>query len=244
MKCEVCKLMLLIPFLLMLENCTPDYEMTSKISLPSIFSDNMVLQAGKPIMVWGKIDPYTKVTVRVGDNYENAVSDTSGRFSVELDEMDYGGPYTFSVIGKDTVELKNVMVGEVWLCSGQSNMQWQVSQSNNAAEEIENANYDNIRLFSVPRTVADTPQDDCIGEWSECSPQSVGSFSAVGYFFGRELFKNLDVPIGLIHSSWGGTPVESWMKYATLESDSDFIPILDRFNENLKEYPQKLAEYN
>jgi sialate O-acetylesterase len=123
-------------------------------------------------------------------------------------------------------------------------MEWQVSQSNNPEEEINNAVFENIRLFTVPRTVADTPQSDCVGEWTVCSPATVRNFSAVGYFFGREIHKNLKVPVGLIHSSWGGTPIESWMEQTTLRNDADFVPILDRYKRSLEEYPERLKEYN
>jgi sialate O-acetylesterase len=244
MKGLVYWVILVILIILLFDGCGKAYEPTEKIQLPTLFSDNMVLQAGKDIKIWGKIDPLKEVSAWIEGNEESAVSDSSGNFELLLSEMEYGGPYTLYVAGSDTVEINNVMIGEVWVCSGQSNMQWSVSQSNDAKSEIAAADFKNIRLFTVPRKVSDKPEEDCEGAWTECNPNTVGSFSAVGYYFGRELHRNLDVPIGLIHSSWGGTPIEAWMKYATLENDPDFAPILDRHKINMKEYPEKLKEYN
>ena len=139
--------------------------------------------------------------------------------------------------------LKNILVGEVWLCSGQSNMEMAINVSANAAREIASANYPNIRLFSVARKTAAKPQSDCAGNWVSCSPQTVPGFSAVAYFFGRKLHKQLDVPIGLIHSSWGATPAEAWMSRETLVSYPEFEPILRRYAEGLANYPWAKKEY-
>lgn len=244
MKDLLYRIILATIFILVLSACGKSYQPTEKIQLPSVFSENMVLQAGKKIKIWGNIDPLSEVKIWIEGNNESAVSDSNGKFSLVLDVMEYGGPHSLYAAGKDTMEIKNVMVGEVWLCSGQSNMQWTVSQSNNAESEIEAADFKDIRLFTVPRVVSDKPEEDCNSSWTECDPKTVGSFSAVAYYFGRELFNNLNVPIGLIHSSWGGTPIESWMKYQTLENDSDFVPIIQRHRKNLEEYPEKLKEYN
>lgn len=242
---KVLELLVFVLFSLSLAiSCTSNKEPASVIKLPSIFSDNMVLQANKKIQIWGEATPNSSIEVWIDNNGNWAESDDSGYFQLELDEMKYGGPYDLFVSGKDTIVYLNVMLGEVWLCSGQSNMQWTVNRSNNAQDEIAEANYDNIRLFTVPRTVSDKVQEDCDGEWSICNSENIGSFSAVGYFFGREVHKNLNVAIGLIHSSWGGTPIESWMKYKTLESDEDFTPIIERHVENLELYPEKMKTYN
>jgi len=237
-------LSLLVLIILLITGCGQKAPQTKNINLPNIFSDNMVLQAKKPISIFGIIDPLTRVNMWIGDNSNFAVSDSSGYFEVTIDSMNYGGPHRLSLAGEDTICFNNVMIGEVWFCSGQSNMEWQVSQVNNSAEEIQAADYANIRLFSVPKKVSKEPLDDCESEWTTCNPKNIRTFSAVGYFFGRELYEKMNIPIGLIHSSWGGTPIEAWMKYNTLEGDSDFVPIVNRYKKNVIDYPEKLKEYN
>ncbi|MBI9070267.1 MAG: glycosyl hydrolase family 2 [Melioribacteraceae bacterium] len=223
--------------------CQPKMNPAEKIFIPAVFSNNMVLQANKNITVWGKADSNSDITVWIEDNSETAHSDSVGNWKLELDKMNYGGPYKLFVAGKDTTVFNNVMIGEVWLCSGQSNMEWNVRKSDNGEEEVANANYYKIRLFTVPKIVSENPEFDCNGAWVECTSETVPNFSAVGYFFGRELQQELDVAIGLIHSSWGGTPVESWMEKGTLNSDEDFKPILDRQKENSENYPEKFKQY-
>ena len=140
--------------------------------------------------------------------------------------------------------MKNVLVGEVWICSGQSNMQMSVGGVRGAKEEIAAANYPKIRLISVPTRGSAAPQDDFKGHWVECSPQTVGGFSAAGYFFGRELYKNLDVPIGLIHCSYGGSSCETWVKRSVLEAEPSFKPMLDRYDRELASYSEAAAKAN
>jgi sialate O-acetylesterase len=223
----------------------------SEVQLPSLFGDNMVLQQGVKARVWGKADPGEKVTVGLDRKKATATADEKGNWAVKLGPLKSGGPFVLTITGKNTIALKNVLVGEVWVCSGQSNMQWAVNQSADAEREIAEANYPKIRLFSVPRTVADIPQDSVVGAWAECSPQTVPGFSAVGYFFGREIHKALKgVPVGLIHSSWGGTPAEAWTSLPTLEAEPDFKPLLDWWNEELaksdaqmKDYEKKMSDW-
>ena len=193
------------------------------VKLPKIFSSNMVLQQGMEIPVWGRANPQERVAVTFNGKTVRTRANNEGKWMVKLPEQEYGGPHDLIIKGKNTIELKNVMIGEVWICSGQSNMQWRVDQSNNAEAEIAAAKYPNIRLFTVPRSVAQFPQNDISdGEWEECSPETVPGFSAVGYFFGRNLHRELDVPIGLIHSSWGGTVAETWISPNTIRNDPDF----------------------
>lgn len=193
------------------------------VKMPQIFSSNMVLQQGMEIPVWGWADNGERVTVSLNGNIVRTKTNKEGEWHVTLPPQEYGGPFTLTVEGKNTVELQNVMIGEVWICSGQSNMQFHVEQGNNAAEEIATANYPDIRLFTVPRAIAQFPQNDMNdGSWEECSPKTVAQFSAVGYFFGRELHNELNVPVGLIHSSWGGTVAETWISPRTISNDPDF----------------------
>ena len=152
-----------------------------------------------------------------------------GKWIAKLPAMEYGGPYTLSLKGKNTVELTNVMIGEVWVCSGQSNMEFKVIQAKNSSDEIAEANYPNIRLFTVEKKISKTPLADLEkGEWTVCSPQTVPNFSAVGYFFGRKLNQDLNVAIGLINDSWGGTTAETWTSSETIKDDPDFKA---KFNE-------------
>jgi sialate O-acetylesterase len=199
------------------------FSAIANVKLPKIFSSNMILQQGIEIPVWGWADKGERVVVIFNGQTVRTRTNNEGKWQVKLPEQDYGGPHNFIIKGKNTIEMENVMVGEVWICSGQSNMQWRVDQSNNAEEEIAAANYPKIRLFTVPRSVAQFPQDDIAeGEWMECSPETVAGFSAVGYFFGRDLHRELNVPVGLIHTSWGGTVAETWISPGTISNDPDF----------------------
>ena len=200
------------------------------VRLPSIFTDNMVLQRDMPVPVWGWADPGEKVTVRVLDQTQTAEPGAGGKWMVKLSALKTGGPLTVTVSGKNTITLQNVLVGEVWLCSGQSNMQMTVSGCNRAEEEIAAANYPQIRLVSVPTVGTQEPQNNFKGRWAQCSPKSVGGFSAVGYFFGRELYRNLNVPIGLIHCSWGGSSCEAWVKRSRLQADPQYRELLAKWD--------------
>lgn len=200
----------------------------AEVKLPKIFGDHMLVQQKQAIKVWGWASPGEKVTVSLAGREATATADGQGKWLVKLDPIDAGGPFEMTVKGTNTVTLKDVLAGEVWFGSGQSNMQWSVAASANAREEIAAANYPQIRLFSVGRRVADTPQDDCEGSWSACTPETIPGFSAVLYYFGRHLHKELGVPVGLINTSWGGTIAEAWVSRAGLEGEEDFRPILDR----------------
>jgi sialate O-acetylesterase len=202
----------------------PAAEPATNIQLASIFSDNMVLQQKENCPVWGTADPAGKVTVQLNNQKKETIVGVNGDWIVELSPIKTGGPFELVILGKDTLTFKNVMVGEVWICSGQSNMQWTVKNSDNPEQEIENANYPNIRLFTVGRNVSPDPLDKIFTDgWQECNPTTIPDFSAVGYFFGRDLYKSLNVPIGLIHTSWGGTPAESWTSQSTLKTLLDYL---------------------
>jgi sialate O-acetylesterase len=215
------------------------------IRLPAVIGDNMVLQAGDRVRLWGWADPNEEIEVSISwrDFKWSVQADEAGKWQFALKAPAIGGPYAITLKGKNTVAIKNILAGQVWVCSGQSNMQMSVRQSAQAEQEIAAAKYPKIRLFSVDRKVAETPQDDCKGKWVECSPETVGDFSAVGYFFGRELHKELDQPIGLIHTSWGGTPAEAWTNMPVLEENPNFAPILTRYKQAMAEYPQALVKY-
>lgn len=201
----------------------------AEVKLPKILSDHMVLQQQMELPIWGWAAPGEEVAVTLAGKKAAAKADQQGRWMVKIAAPQAGGPYEMVVAGaKNTVTVKDILVGEVWVASGQSNMQWSVGASANPQAEIAAANYPKIRLFGVSRTVSDKPQDDCVGSWSECNPTSAAGFSAVAYFFGRYLHKELNVPVGLIDSSWGGTICETWASREGLAGEKDFEPILER----------------
>lgn len=208
------------------------------VSLPAILSDNMVLQQGKAIPIWGKADAGEKVTVTWNGKSETADAGPDGKWIVKIKTKKGQGPADLTVAGKNILTVHNVLVGEVWVCSGQSNMQMSVKSSNNSDAEIAAAKDPMLRLFTVPDKVADQPKDDVKGSWTECTPETVPNFSAVAYFFGRELRKTLSVPVGLIHTSWGGTPAESWTSDAALKSEPELQPILENWSKKVADYPE------
>lgn len=214
------------------------------LGLPAVFSDNMVLQRKKPITVWGWASPGEKVVVRLANTSASAITDSTGEWVTQLKPLQAGGPHELKVKGETETELfTNVMIGEVWVCSGQSNMTMALEKAKNAEKEIADANYPKIRLFSVPRRVSRSPREDCDGRWQVCTPDIARGFSAVGYFFGRDLHETLDVPVGLIHASWPGTRIDAWMSWERIETDTMFTPILDRYRKEVAEYPGKKAEF-
>lgn len=213
------------------------------LSLPNVFGDHMVLQREQPIPVWGWADPGEVIRVQLADQHRRTVADDDGTWDVELPAMKAGGPYRMVIEGRQRVEFVDVHLGEVWVCSGQSNMDWRVHQSANAEQEIASANHPKIRFFQVEKTIALEPQGDVAGTWSVCSPKTAGKYSAVGYFFARDLQEHLDVPVGMLHTAWGGTPAESWTTRETLESDPILGPIVERWDDLIRTYPDRLAKY-
>lgn len=222
----------------------------AEVKLPSVIGDNMVLQRDKPLPIWGWDEPGTEVTVSIGDAQGTAKADEEGRWLVKLPAMDAGGPHTLKIDGSSDVAVKNILIGEVWLCSGQSNMEWTVSSSNNPQEEIAAADHPRIRHIKIPHVPAAEPQSDVPSEgWKICTPQTVGSFTAVGYFFGRHLEQELDVPIGLIGSNWGGTRIEPWtppvgFKEVKVAGVSDKLDSFPAKNGDKINHQSPLALYN
>ncbi|TAM81633.1 MAG: sialate O-acetylesterase [Acidobacteria bacterium] len=223
----------------------------AEVKLPSLFSENMVLQAGAKDSVWGMAAANERVTVTLGSAQATATADASGRWKLEIGPLEPGGPFEMTVSGANTIVIHNVMVGQVWICSGQSNMEFNVAPENNSWEtgvyDFKNvvASADNpmVRMFTVVKTIAGEPQSDVAGRWEITSPETVSHFSAVGYFFGLNLLKALHEPIGLIHTSWGGTPAESWTTRATLESNPAFAEILEGWQKDYQAYPAAMEHY-
>jgi sialate O-acetylesterase len=209
------KLLLLFLFLM-------SFSLHANVQLPKIFGDHMVLQRDKAIVVWGWADPMEKITITFNKQSKNVTAAKDGSWKISLSAEPAGGPYSLTVKGKNAITISDVLVGDVWVCSGQSNMEWTVRNSNNAKDEIASANYPTIRHFKIPNTVASEPQKDIRGgEWKPANSQHVAEFTAVGYFFARELTKELNVPIGLINTSWGGTHSETWTSREAFENADD-----------------------
>jgi sialate O-acetylesterase len=200
------------------------------VSLNNMFGDHMVLQQGIANRVWGRAAPGEQVTVSFAGQSQATSAGDDGRWELTLEPIaEYGGPHTLTVKGTNEITFKDVLVGEVWICSGQSNMQWAVNQANDPDLEKAAANFPQIRLISVPQVGTQEPQDDFQGGWQVCSPQSVGEFSAVGYCFGRQLHQTLGVPVGLIDNAWGGSAAEAWVKREKLAAHPTLKAIHDRW---------------
>ncbi|MDR1383265.1 MAG: sialate O-acetylesterase [Planctomycetaceae bacterium] len=209
----------------------------AEVKTPAIFSDNMVLQRDLAVPVWGWADAGEKVTVTFNGQTKETVAGENGKWSVKLDAAPAGGPYELTVAGSNTIAFKNVALGDVWVCSGQSNMEWQVKNVIKAEGEIQEANYPNIRFITVPKKSVNVPQDNFQGSWVPCSPQTVPGFTAVGYFFGRELHQATDVAIGLIHTSWGGSSCETWIPEGIVGQYDIYKSILERRAAHLEKNP-------
>ena len=196
-----------------------------KVTLSTVFSDNMVLQQNSEVAIWGWGMPGEKIKIVAGWNSKDtvvAVPDHHAKFLVNLKTIQAGGPYTIQFIGTSKIILSNVMLGEVWLCSGQSNMEWNVDQGiNNGEQEAANATNPNIRIFHVQKIGADVPQQNCEGTWKVCSSEAMRESSVLGYFFAREIQKKLNVPVGIIVSAWGGTPIEVWMEKNSINQNPE-----------------------
>lgn len=212
------------------------------VTLPSIFSDHMVLQKNVAVPVWGWADPGEKVTVSIAGQSRTATADAAGNWKLKLGKLSADSPLTMTVTGNNTIVIQDVFVGEVWLASGQSNMGLSVNDVTNAWKEKAEAKFPQIRMFTVSPTPATTPQTNCGGQWVVCSPETVGHFSAAAFFFGRELHQQLAVPVGLINSSWGGTPIEAWTSMDRMEATPELAPVLENWRKTLHPFDPENAE--
>jgi len=227
------------------------------VKLPAILSDNMCLQSGKPLPIWGTAEPGEKITVSISGQTKETVADSTGKWSLLLDSLNASDvPGIMTVAGKNTVTIHNVVVGSVWLCSGQSNMEFGM-KSLRDKEEITKASHPNLRLFLVKRTPLLDPatdvsvidsSEDFSGKWVECTPESIvrgrwNGFSAVGYFFGREILGKTAHPVGLIESSWGGTQIIAWISHETLEKNESLRGWLKWIDGAKQGWPARIAKY-
>ncbi|MFA6567654.1 MAG: sialate O-acetylesterase [Victivallales bacterium] len=243
------------------------------VTTPDVIGDNMVLQQNKVLPIWGWAEPGEKIKVTFEKQERTTVSDREGNWMVKLDPVQAGGPFEMTIEGKNKIIMKNILVGEVWLAGGQSNMRMNVGGVENAKEEIKNADYPKIRLFVTRYACMEVPQKNISlwydylqetvkpldlmqylwkfygvktpmdGKWVECSSQTVKDFSAAGYFFGRKVHEETSFPVGLIQSCWGATAIEAWISKSSLESDPALKDIVDRREKLLNDYPQAISAY-
>lgn len=211
----------------------------AEVTLPSLFTDGAVFQRDRPVPVWGKAAPGENITVSFRGRTIAAQADNVGRWSVTLPPGAAGGPFELTV---NSVSLKNVLVGEVWIASGQSNMVWPVSRSRDAEKEIAASADAELRFFKVANVVSQAPLDDVKGAWKEANPSNTGDFCGVAYFFARHLRSQLKVPVAVIQTSWGGTPAESWVSGTALASDPALLSVFADWARNMEAYPGAVLE--
>jgi sialate O-acetylesterase len=203
----------------------------------------MVLQAESKMNVWGKADPGESVTVQMGPASAQTSAGKDGTWGVKLSGLPAGGPYNMTISGKNSVTVQNVAVGEVWVCAGESNMEYKVMAARNGREELADAELPMVRVFKVKHALSEKPETDCEGAWVECNPETAKDFSAIGFFFARELNRRLREPIGVIEAAWGPSPIEAWTPRGTLEKDAALHTALDRYEKALSDYPAAVAAY-
>jgi sialate O-acetylesterase len=218
-------------------------SLRADVKLPAIFGNHMVLQRDQKDRLWGKADAGEEIAVSINDQTKTTKAGDDGRWSVTLDPLPAGGPHKLTVKGKNTVTFEDVLVGEVWICSGQSNMEWKVGGANDADLESLSANFPKIRFITVPKVGTQEPKDDFKGEWRACTPDSAKAFSAVGFFFGRQIHETIGVPIGLIDDSWGGSACEAWIRRDLLEKDPKYQPLMEAWAKRENSLPEARAKY-
>ena len=242
--------------LIILTVCALALNAEAEVKPNALFSNNAVLQQNAKVPVWGTADPNENVTVEFAGQKKTTIADAQGNWKVTLDPMpSSAAPRDLTITGNPKSQISNlkcvnVLVGEVWVCSGQSNMAWTLKQAGNAATETPTANYPKLRMFTVTQKTALFPQSELTGKWVECSPATVGNFSAVGYFFGRDIHKATGAPVGMIHSSWGGTPAESWTSLTGMEKEPSLHGYVEAVKSLIENHgaasaklPQEMADY-
>ncbi len=211
------------------------------VKLPALISDNMVLMQDTKANVWGTAEPGEKVTVTLGDKSASTTAGENGKWSVKLERLKPSAGRDMTIAGKNSLTVKNVAVGEVWVASGQSNMEWPLDKAKDADKEKAAANFPDIRVFTVAKKGSKTPLDECSGKWEVATPETAGRFSAVGYFFVRELHQKLKQPVGLIHTSWGGTPCETWIPDSGMRANARFG---EHWAKKMADYPKAKEEFD
>ncbi|MDA3818120.1 MAG: beta galactosidase jelly roll domain-containing protein, partial [Prolixibacteraceae bacterium] len=220
------------PLLILFVSIFTSTSIMANVKIPHVLSSNMVLQRNTETNIWGWADSNESITVTFRGNSHETTTNIQGKWSVKVPTGKAGGPYELSIKGKNRIILENILVGDVWVCSGQSNMEWPLIETNRGSEEVQNANYSEIRLFKVENNAAVEPANDTApAEWHICSPETAASFSAVGYHFGKNIHLETGVPVGLISSNWGGTIIETWISPETVEND----PFMAEWAKDLKD---------
>jgi len=225
----------------------------AQIKLPAIISDNMILQQNAKVALWGWAQPGEKISITNDWNNKSisVTADASGKWQTYVTTVKAGGPYQLTFKASNKIEIKNILLGEVWLASGLSNMEFFVGKTSSSSytgvinhdEVMKDADHPDIRTIDVPNKVADEPQTDFKGEWKLCTAKTIDTFSAVAYFFAREINKATGFPVGIINSTWGGTPAESWTKKDVLQSDAELNEILVRYQKAVNVFPDENEKY-
>ena len=217
------------------------------VRLPAMFGDHMVVQRDMPIHIWGEAAPGEAIKVAFAGQSAQAETTANGRWSLHLEPAAAGGPYTMRIEGDNTIEFGDVHIGDVWIASGQSNMDWPLARSNDAAREIAAAEHPSIRYLKVERIAAETRQEDVRGLWRSVTPATAGEFSGVAYFFARDLQTRLDIPIGVIQSTWGGTPAQAWTSAEAFAFEPELATYLAQFESKREaqapDYEAALADW-
>lgn len=216
----------------------------AEVTLPYILSDNMVLQRDVPVTLWGWAKAGEKVTVMLQGQQVSTKTGKDGTWKVTMKPLAAGGPFELTIKGKNTLVLKNILAGDVWVCGGQSNMEWPLAQSRNWPADKALTKNDNIRLFYVPKNMSPKPLANTKeARWEVCNDKSASVFSAIGFYFGMNLSKQLNIPIGLINSNWGGTDIETWTSLETMYADKDYTAVIDNMRAaNLDQLAEQAAQ--
>lgn len=226
--------------LALLASSTPLF---ADVKIPTVIGDRMVLQRDKTVPIWGWAEAGESVTVEFAGQKKTATAGPDGGWKVALDPMPASAEgRVLTIAGKNTIALRDVLVGEVWVCSGQSNMQWNVNQSTEADLEALTAKYPNLRLISVPQVASQKPLTHFKGQWEACTPETAAQFSGVGYFFGRQLHLTLGVPVGLIDNSWGGSAAEAWVRRDVLEQHERYLPLIKMWDDRAAKWDPEKAK--
>lgn len=224
-------------------NCALSAVSHAAVRLPALIDHHMVMQRGEPIPVWGWANKGEKVEVFFDGEHRTSTADDNGVWRVVFPAHEAGGPYEMTIKGTNLIKLYNIAVGDVWLCSGQSNMEWPVKYASNARIEVEASYNPRIRFIEIKKAGACEPQTDCEGQWQECTPKTAGDISAVAYFFAQEMTRDLKIPIGIVQSAWGGTPISVWTSLPAMEAEPACAPILRDYRGIFAEKPEALEYY-
>ncbi len=230
-------------FILLISLSTLNSRIYAEVRLPSFLTDNMVLQRDIPVNIWGWANPGEKITVQFNGQKVSIKADAEGKWKLQLNPTKAGGPYEIHVKGKNEIILKNILFGDVWVCGGQSNMEWTLQSASNWDKEADSADLPNIRLLTITKKMSSKPKEDVENsKWQVCNANNAAIFSAIGYYFGKNLFRHLNIPIGLINSNWGGTDIETWISMETMLKDNDYKKVMENMKNKDMEALEKEAE--